>query len=235
MGELWYTDASGERKRTAKGVEHESKWKLFSIFLGIFQCSKILGVTFPTMALFEPDGHSPRSGFSPLHITNSSHSTTSITPTKCARIPNVLFRSNETKIDSSVVKLVSVDMVNKNPSVLGLPDNPIVHEIGFMAGIPTIRKIKPLSFIPIFPYIYVYFRMANKFIFIIVERGIDIPIVHCRLRKYAFLGNWRKRHLTSIFPTIILSGVLCSFHGVFVWHRRIITRIQISSNRSTSI
>lgn len=23
MGELWYTDASGKRKRTAKGVEHE--------------------------------------------------------------------------------------------------------------------------------------------------------------------------------------------------------------------
>ena len=25
MGELWYTDASGKRKRTAKGVEHELK------------------------------------------------------------------------------------------------------------------------------------------------------------------------------------------------------------------
>lgn len=23
MGELWYTDASGKRKRTAKGIEHE--------------------------------------------------------------------------------------------------------------------------------------------------------------------------------------------------------------------
>lgn len=234
MGRLWVTE-NGKRKRTAEGVAHELKWELSSILLGIFQCSKILGMTFPTVALFEPDGHPPRRSVPPFDVANSTHSTTPIASTECARIPDVLFRGDEAKIRSSVVKPVSVDVVNKYPPILGFPDNSIMHKIRFIASISTVRKIEPFSFIETLPNIFIYLSKTYEFIFVVMEGRLHKRVVDDSLRKNPLSCNRGEDYRTTVSSPLGLSSLLSGYGFIFIWHIWSIPRIQISSNRRALI
>lgn len=225
MGRLWVTEG-GKRKRTEEGVRH-GLWVIALKSNRFFESLKVVSLfRFIISSSLWVSDISPRGDFSAFDKSNILLPRAPIPTFRYSGISAISRRSNKSKVSSAVIEPISVDVVDKYPSISRLSDDIVVNKIRFEPSVAIVREIKSLSFIELFPYVDVNFRIPNKFIFIIMQRRFNESIVDDGFIKNALSSNRRERDVAIISSTGQLSGVLPPFLNIFVRHTWIIPRIK---------
>ena len=226
MGRLWRTTSSGKRVRTAVGVRHELAVVVFESN-SLFERRKIFGLfSFVGASAIWPSSISPRRGVSALDKADIFFARLPISAYCVFRVVRVAFWSHEPKIFSSVVKPISIYMVYKNPSGSRSPNYIVMNKVRLKASIPIVALIKPLSFIKLFPNIDVYLCVTNQFIFIIMQRSFNIPIVNNSFTEYPLFCYRGQDDLAVRDSSLASSACLPCFNFVLIWHNWSIPRIK---------
>lgn len=216
-------------KRDARGTlrdyARESEGELLSVFPSFFNSPKVFSMAFPTTSVIEPNCDSPWRCFAPFDKTYSSHSTFAVPTTKCFRIMAVFFWRDKTKILSSIIEPISIDMVNKSPTVFWFSYNVVMDKIAPKSSIAIVASVHfyPLKFR--LPNVAVYFSKCHKLMAVVIKRSFNIFFMDNSIRNNAFSIDWHERNIGTTLFSIIFYGVFSTLGGVFVCHRSIIPRV----------
>lgn len=202
--------------------------KLFSFI----ECSKI----FDTFLLSDASpigvpGIFPGRDISASYETDIFFPRYPITTLEVRRIMTIFGRRNEAKIASSVVEPIPIDVVYKDPSARRFPYNVIMYKIRFIPSVPVVGKVKSLASIFVSPNIYIDFRVTHKFIFVIMQRGFNKIVVEYSLLHNMLSGYKGKGDATPCAFALGSSSCFSPFLNIFIWHKRIISRIKKFHNK----
>lgn len=195
-------------KRDARGTlrdyERELEGELLPVFSSLFDSFKIFSVAFPATSVLKPNCDSPRGCFASFNKTYPSHSAFAVPTTKCFRIVAVFFWRDKTKIFSSIVEPISIDMVNKSPTVFWLPYDMIVDEVVAKSGIAVITPIKLYSNKLLLVNISIKNGIAYKIVSYIVQWDFnDVSIEYSVIDNSIFIDGWQGRFAPVFLPIIM--------------------------------
>lgn len=195
-------------KRDARGTlrdyARESERELLSICSSFFKGFKVLSVTFPAASLFEPDGDSPRGGFSPLDKANSTYPTFPVPTAKCFGVMTVFFWCDKTKILSSIIEPISVDVVDESPAVFWFPYNVVMDKIVAKPGITIVAFVEFYTNELIFINIPIESCIAYQIMPHIIQRCFYYIPFKYGIVENPVIINWWQSCLAPIFLPIIV-------------------------------
>lgn len=233
-GRFWRTTSTGKRVRTAAGRRHSRVCTLKSN--RIFQSGEVFSESlFRRTSSIRESSISPGGFVSPLDETYIFFPRHSIATDGIPGVLRIALRGNESKVISSVVKPISVDMIYKNPSIIRFANDIIMHKIGFMSGVAIVAFIESFSLIKFFPNIYIYFGITNQFVFVVVQRSFDISLMDDSFFKNSISSyRWENNFASTVF-TATVPVIFPSFVFVFVRHNSIVSRIKKFHNRKEMV
>ena len=230
----WWTMRGGKRVRTAAGVRHElgiCSLKGNSIFKGREILSSNF-VPFPS-SIWEP-GVPPRGLVSAFNKGNVFLLSYPIAAYSICGIITILFRGDKAQIATSIIKPISVNVVNKYPSIIRSSTyHCVVDEIALESCIPIYMQIQTFTFVTLFPNIFIKLSISNEFVFVIVQRGFYPVAMVNSFSKDSFLSERRESHFAIRPAPIAPTGTFDSFDRVFIWHNGIIPRTTKFHNKES--
>lgn len=200
-------DLRRDARGTLRDYSRESEREPLPVFSSLFQCFKILNMTFPTTPLFKPYGDFPGLTTATcvfFHKAYSTHPTRAIASSKIFRIVAILFWRDKTKIISSVVKPISIDVVYKSPTVFRFSNNMVMNKIITKSGIAVVAFIKLYTDKFVFVKVFIDNRVPYEIMPHIIQRGFDYVAVNDCIRENSLFIYWHKSSLApGFFPIIV--------------------------------
>lgn len=195
-------------KRDARGTlrdyERESEGELLSVFSSLFNSSKIFSVAFPAASVLKPNCDSPWRCFASFNKAYPSHPAFAVPTTKCFRVMAVFFWRDKTKIFSSIVEPISIDMVNKSPTVFWFSYDMIMDEVVAKSGIAVITLIKLYSDKLLLVNVFIKNGVTHKFMSHIVQWDFnDVSIEYSVIDNSIFIDGWQRRFTPVFLPIIV--------------------------------
>lgn len=195
-------------KRDARGTlrdyKRESEGEFLSVFPSFFNSSKVFSMAFSATSILEPNCDSPRRCFTSFDKTYSSHRAFAVPTAKCFRIMAVFFWSDKTKVFSSIIEPISIDMVNKSPTVFWFPYDMIMDKIASKSSIAVVAFIKLYPDKLFLINIFIKNGIAHKIMSHIIQWGFnDVPIEYSVIDNSIFIDGWQGCFTPVFLPIIV--------------------------------
>lgn len=215
------------KKRDARGTLRDYKEELegefLSVSLSFLKCSKVFNSRFSLIPFFE-NGHLP-GGFPPFHKGDAPNTPSPVSTAESLGISAVLYRSDKTDVAGSIVKPISVDMVNECPSISWFAFDIIMDKIITKTSIPMVALIEfypnKFTFIDVFVYLGVSYYLVFK----IIKRHFNIRVVDDSIMDNNFGSYWRVFDHRIRKLSVSIPMIFSSLFDVFIGHKSILTRV----------
>lgn len=193
-----------DARGTLRDYGRELEGEFLSVFSSFFDGFEVFSVAFPTTPILEPNCDSPRRCFAPFDKAYSSHSAFAVSATKGFRIMAVFFWSDKAEILSSIIEPISIDMVNKSPTVFWFSYNVIMDEVVAKSGIAVVAfiELRPDKLLLI--DIFIKNGIAYQVVSHIIQRGFnDVSIEYSVIDDSIFIDGWQNCFAPIFLPIIV--------------------------------
>ena len=193
-----------DARGTLRDYGRELEGELLSVFSSFFDGFEVFSVAFPTTSIFEPNCDFPRGRFTPFSKTYPSHSTFTVSTTKRLRVMAVLFWCYKAKILSPIIEPISIDMVNKSPTVFWFPYNVIMDKVVTKSGIAVVAFIELCPDKLLLIDIFIKNSVAYQVMSHIIQGGFnDISIEYSVIDNSIFIDGWQNCFAPIFLPIVV--------------------------------
>ncbi len=221
-------------KRDARGTlrdyARELEGKGFSIFSSFFSSSEVFCMTLSTASLIKPDNNLPWGCFSSFNETNPTHLSFSVSAAKGFRVMTIFFWRYKTQVVFAIVQPISIDMVNKCPTICRFSDNVVMQEVFTKPCVSVIAFVKLCAYKFVFVYISINNCVSYKIVSPVIQWCFNyISIDNSVMNDSLFVNGHKSSFTSGPFPIVMkLTEAFSETWAVtpwnFAYHANIISK-----------
>lgn len=227
-------------KRDARGTlrdyKRELERKFFPVLSSFSNCFEIFRMAFSSVPLVEPNSNFPWRSFASFNEANATHLAPTVSTAESLRVMTIFFWGDKAQVSPTVIESISIDMINKCPTIRGFANDVVMDKIFFKSSVSVV------TFIEFYPHelfvidIFVENRVPYEIMSHIVHRGLDYISINNGISEDSLSIDWHERGLATGFLPIIMKAAqsFSEMRAVTSWdiayHTNIITKNNKISN-----